>query len=252
MLAWLVAFALWANAAEAEAPEKEASLVEFFTTFAQSRDAIGLLEATFIQTTVTPDEIIVSEGQIVYVRPKRLIFRYDDPPLVYMIDSLRAYEYDPELEQVQIFELEDRPESEAFYLGFENNAEQLQEAYNVRLLPASDPSRYALALEFEPKSDDEDQAYFKKVILQLRRGDFLPAEIRIINDEESHVEFRVSDFKINGQPDPEKTHIVLPEGTVIVDNDRYAGEVGPEGLRLPRAAEGRVESEPLTEGAAPP
>ncbi len=247
MLAWLVAFALWAKAQEEQEP-----VTDFFKNFAESRNAIDLLEATFVQTTVTPDEIIVSEGQIVYVRPKRLIFRYDDPPLVYMIDALRAYEYDPELEQVQIFELEDRPESEAFYLGFENNAERLQEAYNVRFLPASDPSRHAVALEFEPKTDDEDEAYFEKVILQLRRGDFLPAEIRIVNDEESHVEFRVSDFTINGQPDPQKTHMTLPEGTVIVDNDRYAGEVGPEGLQLPRADEGRVESEPLTEGAAPP
>lgn len=247
MLAWLVALAVWANA---EAEEKEASLVEFFATFAERRNTIDLLEAAFVQTTVTPDEIVVSEGQIVYVRPKRLIFRYDDQ-LVYMIDALRAYEYDPELEQVQIFDLEDRPESEAFYLGFENNVERLQEAYNVRLLPPSDPSRYAFALEFEPKADD-DEAYFGKVTLQLRHGDFLPAEIRIINDEESHVEFIVSDFIINGSPDPEKTHITLPEDTVIVDNDNYAGTVGPEGLRLPREDDSLVESEPLTESATTP
>ena len=248
MVPWLIALAFLANAEAEEVP-----VAEFFATFAERRNAIDLIEATFVQTTVTPDEIIVSEGRIVYVRPKRLIFRYDDPqPLVYMIDALRAYEYDPELEQIQIFDLEDRPESEAFYLGFENNVERLQEAYNVRLLPASDPSRYAIALEFKPKTDDENEAYFKKVTLQLRRGDFLPAEIYIVNDEESHVEFRISDFTTNGQPDPEKTHITLPEGTVIIDNDRYAGTVGPEGLRLPRVGEGRVESEPLTESPARP
>ncbi len=248
MLAWLVALAVWADA---EAEKQEAPLEEFFTTFAERRNTIDLLEATFVQTTVTPDDTDVSEGRIVYARPKRLIFRYDDPPLVYMIDALRAYEYDPKLEQVQIFDLEDRPESEAFYLGFENNVERLQEAYNVRLLPPSDPSRYAFALEFEPKADD-DEAYFGKVTLQLRRDDFLPAEIRIVNDEESHVEFRVSDFIINGSPDPEKTHMDLPEGTVIVDNDRYAGTVGPEGLQLPREEDSRVESEPLTESPARP
>ena len=247
MVPWLIALAVWANAEAEETP-----VAEFFATFAEGRNAIHLVEATFVQTTVTPDEIIVSEGQIVYVWPKRLIFIYNDPPLVYMIDSLRVYEYDPELEQIQIFDLEDRPESEAFYLGFENNVERLQEAYNVRLLPPSDPSRYAIALEFEPKTDDETEAYFEKVTLQLRRGDFLPAEIRIVNDEESHVEFKMSDFTINGQLDPEKTHITLPEGTVIVDNDRYAGTVGPEGLRLPRTGEGRVESEPLTESPARP
>jgi len=248
MLAWLLACAVWANA---ETDEKEAPVADFFATFAERRNSIDLLEATFVQTTVTPDEIDVSEGRIVYARPKRLIFRYDDPPLVYMIDDLRAYEYDPIIEQVQIFDLEDRPVSEAFYLGFENNVERLKEAYHVRLLPPSDPSLYAFALEFEPKADD-DEAYFDKVTLQLRHDDFLPAEIRIVNDEESHVEFRVSDFKINGSPDPNTTHIILPEGTVIIDNDRYVGTVGPEGLRLPREDEGRVESEPLTESVTSP
>ncbi len=244
MLAWALVLAVYGQAGEP-------SVMEFFTTFAERRNAIELLEAAFIQTTVTPDETIVSEGRIVYVRPKRLIFRYADPPLVYMIDKLRAYEYDPEFEQLQIFDLEDRPESEAFYLGFESNAARLQEAYNVRLIAPRDASLYALALEFEPKENDEDEGYFQKVTLQLRKGDFLPAEILITNDEESHVEFKISDFKLNGEPDAEKTHLSLPEGTVIADNDRYAGTVGPEGLQLPSVAEDWVESEPLT-GAAPP
>ncbi len=245
MLAWALVLAVCGQAGDAP-------VMEFFTTFAERRNAIELLEAAFVQTTVTPDETIVSEGWIVYVRPKRLIFRYADPPLVYMIDKLRAYEYDPELEQLQIFDLEDRPESEAFYLGFEHNAERLQEAYNVRLIAPKDASLCAIALEFEPKENDEDEGYFEKVTLQLRKGDFLPAEILIINDEESHVEFKVSDFKLNGEPDAEKTHLSLPEGTVIVDNDLYAGTVGPEGLQLPRMPEDRVESGPLTGGAAPP
>lgn len=245
MLAWALVLAVWGQA-------DEPSAMEFFTVFAERRNAIGLLEATFVQMTVTPDEVIVSEGRLVYISPKRLIFSYDDPPLVYMIDKLRAYEYDPELEQVQIFDLEDRPESEAFYLGFENNVERLQEAYNVRLIPPSDALRYAFALEFAPKEDNEEEGYFEKVTLQLRKGDFLPAEILITNDEESHVEFKVSNFRLNGELDAAKTHLFLPEGTVIVDNDLYAGTVGPEGLQLPRPEEGRVESEPLTEGAAAP
>lgn len=245
MLAWALVLAVCGQA-------EEPSAKDFFSAFAERRNAIELLEATFVQTTVTPDEITISDGQIVYIRPKRLIFSYDDPPLVYMIDKLRAYEYDPELEQVQIFDLEDRPESEAFYLGFENNVERLQEAYNLRLVAPRDASLYAIALEFAPKEDNEEEGYFEKVTLQLRKGDFLPAEILITNDKESHVEFKVSNFRLNGEPDAAKTHLFLPEGTVIVDNDLYAGTVGPEGLQLPRPEEGRVESEPLTEGVAAP
>lgn len=255
MLACALALAIWANAEdEADSVDDAESVADFFADFAQSRNGIHLLEADFVQTTVTPDETIVSEGRIVYSRPKRLIFRYDDPELVYMIDRLRAYEYDPEYEQLQIFDLEDRPESEAFYLGFDNNAQRLQEAYIVRLLPPKDPEIYAFALEFVPKENEEDETYFEKITLQLRKGDYLPAEIYIVNDEDSHVEFKISDFKINGEPDPKKTHIFLPEGTMIVDNDTFTGTVGADGLSLPRPGEevNRVESEPLTEDPVQP
>ena len=117
---------------------------EFFAEFSARRDATEALQASFVQTTITPDETIVSRGTLVYTKPKRLIFRYEDPPLEYMIDGLRVYEYDPDIEQIQIFELEDRPESEAFYLGFESNADRLQEAYSVRVLPPDDATRHAL------------------------------------------------------------------------------------------------------------
>lgn len=249
MMACIIALAMWAKA-----QNDAASAADFFTDFAKSRDGIQMLEAAFVQTIVTPDDIEVSEGRIVYARPKRLIFRYSDPELVYMIDMLRAYDYDPELEQLQIYDLEDRPESEAFYLGFENNARRLQEAYTMRLLPPKDPELYAFTLEFVPKDDDREEAYFQKITLQLRKGDFLPAEIYIVNDEESHVEFKISDFKINGDPDPRKTHIHLPEGTVIVDNDVYTGTVGADGLSLPRPGEeaNLVVSEPLDEEPVQP
>lgn len=217
------------------AQEPERSAENFFETFAEHRNAVETLEAHFVQITVTPDEIVTSKGTIVYARPKRLIFRYEDPPLVYMIDRLNAYEYDPELEQVQIFELEDRPESEAFYLGFENNADRLQEAYDVRVLPPNDATRHAFALEFRPKEDaEEEDSFFEKISLQLRLDDYLPGEILIVNDAESHVEFTITDFTINGDPPAQKTHINLPEGTVIVENDRYVTTVGPRGLMLPR------------------
>ena len=246
MLAYVLVAALCAN--EAGGDE---SLEAFFSAFAESRNAIERLDARFVQTTITPDESIMSEGSITYARPKRLIFRYDDPPIVYMIDALNAYEFDPELEQVQIFQLEDRPESEAYYLGFENNADQLQDAYTVRILPAEDSDSDARALEITPKENDEE-AFFEKVTLQLRDDDYLPIAIRIDNDAESHVQFTVTDFRVNEPADTETTHINLPEGTVIVQNDVYEGTVGPDGLQLPRASDALVEAEPLdAEPSAP-
>lgn len=237
----------WAVGAAAEAP----SLDEFFGEFARQRDAVATLQADFVQTTVTPDEVTVSEGTLVYARPKRLIFRYADPPLVYMIDGLNVYEYDAELEQLQIFKLEDRPESEAFYLGFETDPARLQEAYNVRILPPDDPAKHALAIEFSPKppeTDEGEEPYFQRVVLQLSKGQLLPSEILIVNDAESHTSFSISNFRINEPLPPELSHVEVPEGTTIVENDEYAGEVGPGGAMFPRAntpARSGVESDDL-------
>lgn len=232
----------------AAASQGETNAVDdFFTLFTSQRNALQTLEASFEQTTITPDEIIESSGTIVYVKPKRLIFRYEDPPLEYMLDRLNAYEYDPEFEQLQIYELEDRPESEAFYLGFESDAERLQEAYTVRILPSADDSLYALALEFVPKEKEGEEPYFQRITLHLRIGDLLPAKIEIVNDEESSVRFEVSDFRINPDLGPDKTHINLPEGTDVIDNDTYSMTVGPEGLRVPQPKEETAAQIPLVE-----
>lgn len=217
------------------ASQEGASVEGFFGDFAERRNAVHSLHADFAQTTTTPDEVIESVGTLVYTSPRRLIFRYDDPPLVYMIDGLNAYEYDPDLEQLQIFALEDRPESEAFYLGFENNADRLQEAYDVRIVPPQDAAAHALGLEFTPK-ESEEEPYFQRVLLQLRKNDFLPAAILIVNDEESDVTFSITNFEVNTDLATDETHVVVPEGTVIVDNDTYAGEAGPDGMRVPAEA----------------
>lgn len=230
---WAALVLAWPPGAAADPPTVEA----FFEDFAGRRDAIQTLRADFVQTTVTPDEMVVSEGTLIYAKPKRLIFRYDDPPLVYMIDGLRVYEYDADLEQIQIYQLEDRPESEAFYLGFETDADRLQKAYDVRVLPPDDASKHALGIEFTPKpSDDDSETYFERVVLQLSQGELLPSEILIVNDAESHTSFSVTNFRINEPMSPEMTHVVTPEGTTIVENDEYAGDVGTGGMMFPREA----------------
>jgi outer membrane lipoprotein-sorting protein len=221
---------------------------EFFDEFSARRDATTSLQARFVQTTTSPDEVVVSEGTLVYTKPKRLIFRYSDPPLVYMIDGLRVYEFDPDIEQVQIYDLEDRPESEAFYLGFETDALRLQEAYNVRVLPPDDPARHALAVEFTPKPrDDGEEPFFRSVLIQLVKGDLLPSTILIVNDEESSTSFTIAEYSLNAELPESTTHVTVPEGTTIVDNGEYVGEAPTGGAQFPSATaaapQGHVESE---------
>jgi outer membrane lipoprotein-sorting protein len=231
-----------AAAGQTQTPES------FFKEFSARRDAIDSLQARYVQTTITPDETIVSEGTLTYARPKRLIFRYQEPPLEYMIDGLRVYEFDPDIEQIQIYELEDRPESEAYYLGFETDSARLMEAYDVRIVPSDDPDRHALGIEFTPKPpDDEEEPFFVRVAIQLRKGDLLPSTILIVNDEDSSTSFSITDYAMNNKLPETASHIWVPEGTTIVDNGNYVGEAPSNGALFPAttmvAPQGLVESE---------
>jgi len=219
---------------------------DFYSEFAKHRDAIASMRAKFVQTTTNPDETDTAEGTLIYTRPKRLLFRYTDPPLDYMIDGLRAYEYDPDIAQITIYDIEDKPESEAFYLGFESNADRLREAYEIYTLPPDDPATHLLAVEFVPKpKEDGEPPLFERVRLQLRKPDMLPSRILIVNDAESRTEFAVGDFTINGEMPENMEHLKVPEGTVIVENDEYAGEVPVGGAVFPKPAVASVQSEDL-------
>lgn len=206
---------------------------KFFDDFAKNRDAIQTLQTRFSQETITPDEILVSTGTITYTNPKRLIFRYDDPELVYIIDGQNFYDYDPEIEQLQIFQIEDRPEAEAFFLGLSNNTERLREAYTMQVLPPIDPKRGGVGLLLLPRKKEGEEPLFERVVLQLDAKHFLPTQIHIVNDEESEVVYTLEEFAINEPLGIDETHIFLPEGTVIVKDDEYVGTVGPEGKRMP-------------------
>lgn len=200
-----------------------------------------------------------STGTIVYARTgnnadgihgKRLVFRYDDPPLEYMIDGLTAYEYDPELQQIQIFELEDRPEAEAFYLGFDSDTERLTEAYALRLQPPGESNPGGIAVALVPKDPESDQALFEMVVLQLRAGDLLPTQIHIVNSVESETVYNVTDLTVSPSLDPQATSIHVPEGTAIVDQDEYAGTAPESGATFPLPdtnEPGLVDSEDLDE-----
>ena len=214
------------------AAQNESSFESFLSEFTKTRNELQTLRATFTQTTITPDEEIVSTGTILYTNPKRILFRYDDPELHYLVDGLHAYEYDAELQQLQIFEMEDRPEVEALFLGFENNTKRLREAYRMRIVPA-EPGQKGITLELQPKDPDSESAFFETLTLHLREPDFLPESIHIRNDAESSVLYAVGDFALNVSLDPNEARLFLPEGTVIIRNDEYQETVGPGGMYLP-------------------
>jgi len=211
----------------------------FFEEFSAKRDEIQTLEARFQQKNVTPEETRATGGSIIYANPRRIVFRYLEPErgATYVVDEYRAYEYIPEIEQVEIHNIRDNPQAEIFFLGFEDNAEQLQQAYNLELFDpagtAESVPEAARGLAIRPKPKNDEPLPFKEVRLYLREKDYLPVRIHVINDEESQTFIDISAFTINQPLPPEKAQIQLPEGVKVIEDGRLVETVGAGGKNLP-------------------
>ena len=219
---------------------------EFFADFTAKRDHIERLGAHFGQVTVTPDEVTRSVGDIVYEKPRRILLRYRDPEVTYLVDGTRVYQYNADLEQVQIYDLDDDPQLEALFLGFDSDTSRLREAYTIGLFDP-DPSTCGkqglrlLPLQTRDASGKDQPAedvtpLFQEIALYLRAEDFLPCRIHVVNDAESEVEIAVTDFKLNDDAGDVAARIDLPEGTQIIENEALVETVGPGGKRVPEAA----------------
>ncbi|MFA6240636.1 MAG: outer membrane lipoprotein carrier protein LolA [Candidatus Hydrogenedentales bacterium] len=218
-------------------------VVAFLADFAQKRDHIQSLTARFFQENVTPDETTPSSGEIIYIKPRRIMFRYADPEVTYLIDGLRVYEYDAQLEQVQVYDLGDDPQAEALFLGFDSDTTRLQQAYDVALVDPEKPDLGKHGLELTPKQKPKQEdaepvtPLFNKVRLTLRDGDYLPSYIHVFNDNDSEVRISVTNVEVNPALDPKQTQLDLPEGTRIIQNEQDVETVGPGGKRIPEIAQ---------------
>jgi len=235
--------------------ENDAAFDAFFADFAQKRDGIYALEARFSQQDISKEETLDSKGSIVYIKPRRIIFRYEQTDALgptYLIDDQKAYEYEPDIQQLQIYDLKDNPQTEIFFLGFDNDTESLKKAYNIERFTAKEPDPGAHGIILRPKNKDE--ASFREVDLYLRDEDYLPYRIHIIHENDTQVDIRVKDFQINKGIEPTRTQIKLAEGTKIFEDDTFVEKVGTGGKLTPEPVEPeiplRMESRP--EGTATP
>ena len=233
-----MALAAMAVALLAQTPTVDA----FLKTFAEKRAPIEKLEAAFTQDTVTPDETTRAVGRIVYERPRRILLEYSDPEVVYLVDGTRVYQYNAELEQVQIYDLESDPQMEALFLGFDENTERLREAYTLGIFDATDACGtkglrlIPLKVREESPGDEaqeEQSALFQEVELLLREEDYLPCRIHVVNDAESSVEIRIDKTEVNADAGEATAQIEVPEGTSIIENEKLIEKVGAGGKRIP-------------------
>jgi len=231
----LILTAILASMSALGASEPVDDVQTFFKEFREKRRGVEVLEAKFTQENMTLNEIDRIEGRIVYAAPGRFILRYEDPgPLiVYLIDGNRVFFYDEELAQLEIFDLEDDPQTSAIFLGFDDNLERLQAAYTLGLEDAQADSCGAKVLTLAPKVNAEEALFFEKARLQLREADYLPCRIHIVNDEESEVTLVMRDLRINESKEAKRIQLHLPAGVKIIDNDVMTETVGAEGKWIP-------------------
>jgi outer membrane lipoprotein-sorting protein len=239
----MIGLCLIAAAGLAQTPE---AFDAFFTEFAAKRDGVKTLEASFTQKNVLPDETLETSGTIVYVRPKRIVFRYAPPDPTYLIDSVRVYEYSPDIQQVQIYDLGEDPQTEVFFLGFEDDTRRLREGYDVELFDPEDGPAGAKGIVLRPKTQDGAEPLFERAMLFLRAEDYLPYRIHIVNDAESQVTIEVSNLAVNKPLDPAQAQIALTPNTVVIQDEAVLRTVGPEGELVPEQPKLPATLEPET------
>ncbi len=227
--AWIFALATVCTAAP------DADVDAFLKEFSAKRDGVVALDAAFTQKTKLPDEELTTKGSLIFIKPRRIIFHTDDPERTTLVDDRSGYEYDPEIKQLQIFDIEDNPQADIFFLGFNSNTETLREAYDLTLFDIPNDPRGKHGIKIKPKAQSKEQAYFIEVNLYLRDEDYLPYRIHIRNDEESEVSIEVESINKTFRPTPQLTQIFLPQDTKVVQNDRVVETVEAGGKRVPDA-----------------
>lgn len=201
--------------------------------FTKNRAEIETLQAMFTQVNDTPDETYVSTGKIVYVQPRRMIMRYDDPPVAYIFTEEAAYEYDAELAQLRIYDMSQMPEMEALFMGLDNEPARLNEAYEVETLPPSAATKDSPSIRLHPRVEEGETPLFQHATLLLRKEDYLPHEVRISHGEDGANVIRLGTFTIDEPLEKSERTLFVPEGTTIIRNDTFAGKVGPGGRTFP-------------------
>ncbi len=223
----------------------------FFEAFRNKRDGIGALHAAFVQRTMLPEEVVTTEGMVYYSRPRRIVFKTHKPDTAIMVDGRRGYEYDADIEQITIFNIEDNPRADIFFMGFDDDTEALRRVYDVSLMSVDD-ARGRQGIKIMPRADSEEEAYFMEVNLYLRDADYLPYRIHIVNDAESQLFLDIEEIETSEKPNPEQARIFVPEGVVVILDDRILDRVGEGGMYFPTSEIAYVIEERELPPMAPP
>lgn len=206
-----------------------------FERMREARGDIEVIEAAFTETSTLPDEVLVTSGTLLYARPRRIIYRTNDPARTTLVEQDFGYEYEPDLKQLMMYDLSEHPQVDAFFLGFHDDLDSLRAAYEVETFEPGDESAGAAGVQLTPKPENAGDAFFVEARVFLRAQDLLPCRIRIQNESDTFttIDIDQDSMVINGNPPPENTQIFLPEGTDIIRNGELWRTVDEGGEHLP-------------------
>lgn len=208
----------------------------FFDEFAKRRADIVSLRANYTEQTITPEERFENEGTLVYAKPRRIVRRTAPPDnVVILIDDRRCFQYEPEIKQLVIYDLDADPRANLLFLGFDSDLASLRDVYDVSLFTVEEEASGKRGILITPKPDDK-QAWFKEVNLYLDEVDYLPYRIRMVNEDDSQLIIEVKDIKKNPALDPADTQAAIAEGTKVIKDDQVLETVGPGGKMVPETA----------------
>lgn len=226
----------------------------FFEEFAGKRQGIETLQANFVQVSILPDERLSTDGSLLYSKPRRILYRTENPERSTLVDGRYGYEYEPDIKQLVMYDLEEYPQVDAFFLGFDEDITSLRKSYQVETFEVKNGDEAGKrGIKLKPKPEDVDDAFFREVFIYLRDKDLLPYRILIDNEEDSQtvIEIDQSSYVINGKVSPKQTQIFVAQDTDVVLNDEVIRTVGEGGEYLPDPAPNASTPDAPAEDATP-
>ncbi len=213
---------------------------EFFKKYRELRSKVSVLVGEFTQKNIYPDEIYTTTGKVIYIKPDRLVFSTKDPEKITILDGKKLYEYEVEIKQLAIYDLADQVDIEIFFIAFTEDIEKLKDRYKVSMITVDD-ERGKDGISIKPLDECEKEVTFKEILIFLRKEDYLPYRIRMVNSDDVQTIVDFEKIETNCKISPRETQVCVPKGTTVVVNDKLIETVEENEKCLPEPAKIHTE-----------
>lgn len=189
---------------------------DFLRDFENQRGKVTSYSARFVQkkTLALFDESKISSGSVLYKAPRQMLWKYEAPDKTQMrIDEESVAFFFPDLEQIEIYALEQSQGASYFFFAFEASADELKEKFDITVdtAAADTANRVRLVPKGVPLTSQ-----LNDLTLWLRETDFLPQKILINELSGDSTEIELSGINANEPIDDDELKFNAPEGTEII------------------------------------